>query len=64
MRDLLAQEAQPKALRPHQEKALAMLRQSLASGNRRVVLQAATGFGKTVVAAKIVKGALAKGNPS
>lgn len=62
MRDLLAQEAQPKALRPHQEKALAMLRQSLASGNRRVVLQAATGFGKTVVAAKIVQGALAKGN--
>lgn len=48
-------------LRPHQSKAIDMLRQSLARGNKRVVLQAATGFGKTLTAAKIIESALAKG---
>lgn len=49
-------------LRPHQHQAIAMLRQSLASGKRRPVLQAATGFGKTLLAAAIVEGALRKNN--
>lgn len=45
---------------PHQAKALAMLRNSVARGVNRVVMQAPTGFGKTVLAAAIVEGALAK----
>jgi superfamily II DNA or RNA helicase len=53
-------EAKKKQLRPHQELAIALLRQSLAAGNRRVVIQGPTGFGKTLVAAKIVEGAAAK----
>ena len=32
-------------LRPHQTRAIEMLRESLASGKRRPVLQAPTGFG-------------------
>jgi primosomal protein N' len=47
-------------LRPHQAKAIEMLRQSLGSGKRRPVLQAPTGFGKTRLAAAVVEGALAK----
>jgi superfamily II DNA or RNA helicase len=38
-----------------------MMRQSLAEGKRRIVLQAPTGYGKTLTAAKIILMALAKG---
>lgn len=63
MRDLLNEPAPVrKELRPHQQKAIALLRASLGKGNRRVVVQGPTGFGKTLVAAKIIDGALAKGN--
>lgn len=48
-------------LRPHQERAIEMLRQSLGKGNKRVVLQLPTGAGKTRVAAEIALGARAKG---
>lgn len=59
MSDLFtASNARP--LRPHQERAIEMLRQSLAKGNKRVVLQLPTGAGKTRVAAEIVLGARAK----
>lgn len=51
-----------KALRPHQERAIAMIRSSLAGGNRRIVCAMPTGAGKTRTAAEIVNGALAKGN--
>lgn len=51
-----------KELRPHQVRAIDLLRQSLGKGNRRVVIQGPTGFGKTLTAAKIIEGALAKGN--
>ena len=47
-------------LRPHQAAAITMLRQSLGAGKRRPMLQAPTGFGKTLLAAAIVEGALAK----
>lgn len=47
-------------LRPHQQASLDGLRQAIAEGARRVVLQAPTGFGKTVLAAHIVAGARAK----
>lgn len=48
-------------LRPHQVRAIDMLRQSLAH-HRRVVLQLPTGAGKTVIAADIVRQARSKGN--
>lgn len=51
-----------KPLRPHQQSALTMLRQSIGKGNKRPMVQAPTGFGKTVLAAHIVRGALDKGN--
>lgn len=49
-------------LRPHQTRAIDLLRQSLGKGHRRPMLQAPTGFGKTLLAAAIVDGALRKGN--
>ncbi len=49
-------------LRPHQAKAMDLLRRSLGSGKRRPMIQAPTGFGKTLLGASIVDGALAKGN--
>lgn len=62
MSDLFQMPAARKAIRPHQQKALDLLRQSIGRGNRRVVLQLPTGAGKTYVASQIVSGALAKGN--
>ena len=65
MRDLFEQEAQAsqkKTLRPHQVRSIDLIRQSLGLGNLRVVLQGPVGFGKTLVAARIIEGALAKGN--
>lgn len=49
-------------LRPLQEKAILGLRESLRSGKRHPIIQAPTGFGKTIVAAHIVTGAIAKRN--
>ena len=60
--DLFADEAPaPKPLRPHQERAIAMTRQAISAGKDRIVVQMATGAGKTRTAAEIVAGALAKG---
>ncbi len=49
-----------RALRPHQANAISLLRQSLGQGKRRPVLQAPTGFGKTLLAAAIIDMALQK----
>jgi DNA repair protein RadD len=49
-------------LRPLQEHAMGLLRASLRSGHKRPVIQAPTGFGKTVLAAHIITSALAKRN--
>jgi DNA repair protein RadD len=46
---------------PHQARALEELRQSISSGRRRPILQAPTGFGKTLTAAHIIQRALVKG---
>jgi DNA repair protein RadD len=48
-------------LRPRQGRALADLRASLAAGHRSPMLQAPTGFGKTLTAAHIIQRALDKG---
>jgi DNA repair protein RadD len=61
MTDLFAAKPNRKSIRPHQQKALDMLRQSIGRGNRKVVLQLPTGAGKTYVASQIVAGARAKG---
>ena len=63
MRDLFSDPGTAKTLRPHQERALAMLKSSLAGkAHRAPVLQLATGAGKTRIAAEIINGALSKGN--
>ena len=49
-------------LRPLQERAIELLRASIRSGHKRPVIQAPTGFGKTVLSAHIVSGAHAKRN--
>ena len=47
---------------PLQVRALELLRAALRSGHKRPVIQAPTGFGKTVLSAHIVSGAHAKRN--
>ena len=49
-------------LRPYQVKSLNDLRAAIKSGSRSIVLQAPTAYGKTTLAAEIMKGAVAKGN--
>lgn len=46
----------------HQQLAKDLLRNSLRQGHKRPILQAPTGSGKTILAAALVEGALAKGN--
>jgi superfamily II DNA or RNA helicase len=61
MIDLFVKPSALRPLRPHQERALEALRRSLASGHRRPMLQAPTGFGKTLTAAHIIQRALDRG---
>ena len=60
---LVGGEAMTKAitLRPHQELAITQLRQSLARGNKRIILAAPCSFGKTLVAAQMLINAAKKG---
>lgn len=51
-----------RVLRDNQQLAIKMLRESLASGKRRPMLQAPVGYGKTVVSAEICKMSWQKGN--
>lgn len=50
-----------KTLRSHQTLAIHLLRESLRSGHKRPMLQLSVAAGKTVIAAAIVRNALAKG---
>jgi len=64
--DLFAARAyfDPATLRPlrlRQWKAIAEIKQAVREGHKRIILQAPTGFGKTLTAAHIIGGALAKG---
>lgn len=61
MATLFDQPFTARPLRPHQTKAMTLIRQSLLAGNKRVVCQLPTGAGKTRLAAEIVNGALSKG---
>lgn len=47
-------------LRPYQHNAIGNLRVSIGAGNRRVLLQAATGAGKTIVACEMIRLAMMK----
>lgn len=47
-------------LRPRQAAAIEAIRQAVKEGHKRIVLQAPTGFGKTLTAAHIIAGALEK----
>ncbi len=49
-------------LRPHQHKAIVMLKAALKGKTRRPILQLATGAGKTRIAARIIELARQKGN--
>jgi len=55
---LLAPTGNLRPMRPHQACALEALRASLRAGNKRPLLQAPTGFGKTLTAAHIIARAL------
>src|ERR1700757_3518490 len=47
-----------RTLRPDQQQAIDDLRNAIAHGERRIILQAPTGFGKTVLASAIIERAL------
>lgn len=49
-------------LRPYQEKAIAEVRNSFRRGNKRTILQLATGGGKTLLSSVVVKQAIEKGS--
>lgn len=50
-----------KVLRPYQSKAIDLISQSHGQGNRRVVCQGPTGFGKTLLSAKVIQRELDQG---
>lgn len=45
----------------HQERAYRQIRESFASGNRRIMVQSPTGSGKTVLAMRLIRNAIRKG---
>lgn len=49
-------------LRPRQLEAIRSIREAIREGHKRIVLQAPTGFGKTLVSAHIIATALQKGS--
>ena len=49
-------------LRPYQEKGIKDLSKEIIAGLKKLVLRAPTGAGKTIMASRIIKGAMKKGN--
>lgn len=47
------------ALRPYQRDVIAELDEAIAAGKRRIILVAPTGAGKTIIAAAIIRAAIA-----
>lgn len=62
MADLFELPVESRPLRPHQVRAMEMLRRSFGLGHRRPMMMMPTGAGKTRLAAEIIKGACAKGH--
>ena len=50
-----------KVLRDHQVRALDMLQSALDRGKKRIIIQAACGFGKTLIASRIIEAARERG---
>ena len=53
--------AKLRPLRPRQEVCIEAIRQAVKSGHKRIVVQAPTGFGKTLTAAHLIHGSVQKG---
>ncbi|GDX86070.1 hypothetical protein LBMAG43_21120 [Methylococcaceae bacterium] len=47
-------------LRPYQQDSIARLKESIYTGNNRVLLQASTGAGKTIIGCEMIRRAIAK----
>jgi DNA repair protein RadD len=54
--------ARMRPLRPRQIRAIASIREAIREGHKRIILQAPTGFGKTLTSAHIIDAALQKGS--
>lgn len=50
-----AMSSAPKVLYPHQQRALDEIKQAIADGKKRIIVQAPTGFGKTLTAAWLIR---------
>jgi DNA repair protein RadD len=62
MRQLFEGTKQLRPLRERQTKAIEEIRKAVREGHRRIVLQAPTGFGKTLVSAHMISSAATRGN--
>jgi superfamily II DNA or RNA helicase len=62
MSSLFTEQMNLKPLRPRQATAIDSVRLAIKEGHKRIILQAPTGSGKTIIASHIIAGALDKGN--
>lgn len=58
----VTQHATIRPLRPRQLDAIRQIREAIGLGHKRIILQASTGFGKTLLSAHIIAAALRKGS--
>lgn len=62
MRQLFEPNTALRPLRERQSAAISAIRKAIREGHRRIVLQAPTGFGKTLLSAHIISSSAARGN--